>query len=285
MADAMPSDRRGTPLPETFRFSQHSLQDYVDCARRFQLRYVLMQPWPALITGSPLAYERQLQRSADFHRLAHQHALGLDAALLASTIEDPELAGWWQTYVDHPPSDLPEGLHRAEVLLSAPLAGYRLVAKFDLLAAEPGRRLVIVDWKGTVKLPSRAAMARRLQTQVYRYLAVEAGSAFFDDKAPAPEQVEMVYWYAAHGGATIKFPYDEREHQQASSRLARLVDDIVARRAPIWPLADDLRLCRFCNYRSLCERNVRPGFLEELEDELEPVEAAIDLEQVAEVEF
>ncbi|MGC9332630.1 MAG: PD-(D/E)XK nuclease family protein [Anaerolineae bacterium] len=285
MAETMHPERRGTPLPETFRFSQHSLQDYVDCARRFQLRYVLMQPWPALITGSPLAYERHLQRSADFHRLAHQHTLGLDPALLASTIEDPELAGWWQTYVDHPPSDLPAGLRRAEVLLTAPLAGYRLVAKFDLLAAEPGRRLVIVDWKGTVKLPSRAAMARRLQTQVYRYLAVEAGSAFFDGKAPAPEQVEMVYWYAAHGGATIKFPYDEREHRQAASRLARLVDDIVARRAPIWPLADDLRLCRFCNYCSLCERNVRPGFLDELEDDLELVEVAIDLEQVAEVEF
>jgi hypothetical protein len=168
MTDGQTAGRQEPPLPQTFRFSQQSLQDYVDCARRFQLRYALMQPWPALVTGSPLAYEEHLQRSAAFHLLAHQHTVGLDPAELAGSIQDPELAAWWQTYLDHPPADLPAGLRRAEILLTAPLAGYRLLAKVDLLAAEPGQRMVIVDWKGTLKPPRRAAWARRLQTRVYR---------------------------------------------------------------------------------------------------------------------
>jgi len=32
----------------SFSFAQSSLQDYLDCPRRFQLRYVLNQPWPTI---------------------------------------------------------------------------------------------------------------------------------------------------------------------------------------------------------------------------------------------
>jgi hypothetical protein len=87
-----------TPLPVPFRFSQGSLQAYVDCPRRFQLRYLLMQPWPALITDSPLDFERYLQRAADLHRLAHQYYLGIPPEQLTESIADLELGRWWQTW-------------------------------------------------------------------------------------------------------------------------------------------------------------------------------------------
>ncbi len=32
----------------SFSFNQSSLQDYLDCSHRFQLRYVFDQPWPAV---------------------------------------------------------------------------------------------------------------------------------------------------------------------------------------------------------------------------------------------
>ena len=35
-------------LPPDFHFSQRSLQDYVDCRRRFQLRYLQHLAWPAV---------------------------------------------------------------------------------------------------------------------------------------------------------------------------------------------------------------------------------------------
>ncbi len=273
------------PIPDTFQFSQGKLQDYVDCPRRFQLRSVLMQPWPALISEPAAEAEQHMQRGADFHRLAHQYALGLDPERLAATIHDPILAGWWQTFLDHPPSGLPETLRRAEAVVATPLAGYRLMAKFDLLAVEPRDRLVVVDWKTMPKPPRRAILARRLQTRVYRYLAVEAGTTFNNDRRPQPDQVEMVYWFAASDGAIERFPYDAQQHTADRDYLAGLITQIVAHQEPIWPLVADDRHCRFCNYRSLCERGVTPGFLGDLVDDLEPEQVEIDLEQIAEIEF
>ncbi len=84
--------------------------------------------------------------------------------------------------------------------------------QYDLLAVEPGERLVVVDWKAVLKRPSRANLARRLQTRVYRYLAVEGGAAFNGGQPPEPEQVEMIYWFAEFGGAVERFPYDADQH-------------------------------------------------------------------------
>ena len=272
-------------LPDTFQFSQGSLQDYVECQRRFQLRYVLMQPWPALITEPAMEAERHMQRGVDLHQLAHQHTLGLDVERLEATIHDEVLARWWHAYLAFPPPDLPETVRRAEVVVSAPLADYRLVAKYDLVAAEPGERLVVVDWKAMLKRPSRATLARRLQTRVYRTLAVEAGAAFSGGQLPRPEQVEMIYWFAEFGGAIERFPYDADQHAADCDYLAGMVAEIAAHAEAIWPLTPDERRCRFCNYRSLCERGVTAAFLNELEDDLEPAEVTIDLEQIAEVAF
>lgn len=273
------------PLPEAFQFSQNNLQDYVECPRRFQLRYVLMQPWPSLITSSPLDFEEQMRRGARLHHLAHQYALGLDVASLEGTIVDETLKGWWHTFLHHPPPGLPQAIRAPEVNLSAPLAGYRFMAKIDLLATDPGQRLVIVDWKTVRHPPSTAVLKRRLQTIVYRYLAVEAGATFNDGQRPRPEQVEMIYWFVQQDGAIRRFPYDTRQHEAARDVLTALVDEITAQHDPIWPLTPNERNCRFCNYRSLCERGVTAGFLEDLDDDLELPSLEIDLEQIVEVEF
>lgn len=274
-----------TPLPAPFRFSQASLQAYVDCPRRFQLRYVLMQPWPALITDSPNDFERYRQRAADLHRLAHQYSLGIAPERLTEAIDDEGLGHWWQVFLDHPPPDLPRALRSAEVVLTAALAGHRLLAKVDLLAAEPAQRLVVVDWKATRTRPPRETLARRLQTRVYRTLAVKAGAAFFGGQPPASEQVEMCYWFATEGGRVERFAYDAEQHAADLAYLSSLIEEIGARQAAIWPLTPDVRRCRFCNYRSLCERGVKPGFFQDLDEDLEPLPLEIDLEQIAEIEF
>ena len=272
-------------LPDAFQFSQSSLQNYVDCPRRFQLRHILMQPWPTLLTEDSRQHDVHVQRGRDFHRLAHQYILGMAPQRLAQTIHDETLAGWWHALLHHPPANLPATLRRGEVVLTAPLAGYRLVATVDLLAAEPGGRITVVDWKTVLKRPARASLARRLQTRVYRYMAVETGSMLNDGQRPKPEQVEMIYWFSAFGGATERFPYDSEQYASDREYLRQLVLEIAARQESTWTLTPDERRCRFCNYRSLCERDVGPGFLEELDEDLELAEIAIDLEQVVEIEF
>jgi hypothetical protein len=203
---------------------------------------------------------------------------------LTETIHDETLARWWQTFLQHPPSDLPHAIRRAEVILAAPWAGYRLVAKYDLLAVEPGQRLVVVDWKTMLKRPTRAFLAGRLQTLLYRFLAVQAGASY-SGEPPQPEQVEMVYWLAAFNGSAERFPYDDRQHASDGDYLTELIGQISAHREPIWPLVADEQHCRFCNYRSLCERGVEAGFLADLKDDLETKDFEIDLEQIAEIEF
>jgi hypothetical protein len=236
-------------LPTDFQFSQGSLQDYVDCPRRFQLRYIQRLAWPAVEAEPPLENERHLQQGAAFHRLVHQHVLGLSPERLSSTITDEDLSRWWHNYLESGLTDLPTS-HYPEVVLSTPVNGHRLVAKYDLIAIDPvlsgacpersrrvegsGQRVdfgelsraVIVDWKTSRKRPQRKWLAERLQTRVYPYLLVRAGSHLKEGQPFQPEQVEMVYWFANFPDDPERFPYDAAQYDADGAYLASLIDEI-----------------------------------------------------------
>ena len=131
------------PLSPDFQFSQGNLQDYTDCPRRFQLRYLLELAWPAVEAEPADEFEARIRDGEAFHRMVQQHVLGV---LPADVAPEPgsDLAAWWENYLASPPPDLPPARH-PEITLSAPLGEHRLIAKFDLIAIEPGRRAVIVD--------------------------------------------------------------------------------------------------------------------------------------------
>ncbi len=271
---------------KNLQFSQHNLQDYADCTRRFQLRYLLGVTWPA-VKAEPIAeMERRARLGQHFHRLAHQHALGIPVGRLEATIDDEDLHRWWRNFLAAPPRDLPASLRRAEVSLSLPLAGHRLSARYDLLAADPGRRLVIVDWK-TQRPRQPQRLLEKLQSVVYPYLLVEAGAAFNSAQAVRPEQVSLVYWFADFPDDPLILAYDAARHAAHGERLTALVQEIAARDEEIWPLTDDVeRTCKFCAYRSLCNRGRLAGDLDDLDEE-PSMEALldIDLEQIAEIAF
>jgi CRISPR/Cas system-associated exonuclease Cas4 (RecB family) len=283
-------------LPLTFQFSQNSLQDYVNCPRRFQLRYLLRQPWPA-VQSEPLdEYERLLERGRRFHQLVQRHSLGLSEAELAKTIDDDGLRRWWRNYLESPPPHLP-ATRRPEVTLSTPLGGYRAMARYDLLALEPGRsvansierRAVIVDWKTNQKRPDTAVLAVRLQTRVYRYVLVEAGAALNGGVPLSPDQVTMIYWFAEHPAQPAILPYDAAQHTADSADLADLVTRIAAHAESDqeeWPLTADEGHCRFCTYRSLCDRDVLPGSLAEFDtDQALDLSLDFEFEEVEEIEY
>ncbi|MCX7680486.1 MAG: PD-(D/E)XK nuclease family protein [Anaerolineae bacterium] len=272
-------------LPADFQFSQSSLQDYVDCPRRFQLRYVQQLAWPAIRAEPPLESERYLQQGSLFHRLVHQHMVGLPAAQLSRQAIGEELSRWWRNYLEYGPSGLPQTRY-AEVLLSAPLGGYRLAARYDLIAVEAGERAVIVDWKTLRQRPRRAWLAGRLQTRVYPYLLVRAGREFNGGREFMPEQVEMLYWFTEFPAAPERFVYSAARYQEDERYLLGLVGEIAGLEATVFPLTADERRCRFCHYRSLCRRGEKAGPLDEAgEAEDEEFGLTFDLEQIAEVEY
>ena len=274
-------------LPANFVFSQGSLQDYADCPRRFQLRYVLRRAWPAIEAEPALENERHLQLGATFHRLAQQHILGIPPDRLSSTVTDEDLSRWWHNYLASRPTDLPQQ-HYPEVILSTPLNRYRLIARYDLIAVEPGQRAVIVDWKTSTRRPRPKWLAERLQTRVYPFVLARAGSHLNGGRPIQPEQIEMVYWFANFPEDSERFHYDTAQFEADARHLASLIEEIAALGEDDFPLTAREQRCRYCVYRSLCQRGVRPGALDEAEDETDwgdDFEIALDFEQIAEIEY
>ena len=273
-------------LSADFAFTQGSLQDYADCARRFELRFIKRMRYPALEVQDALQFEKRTRQGARFHKLVQQHLLGVpDAALTASLADDEELARWWASYLARGLTDLPAQRH-SEITLQTHLAGRRLVAKYDLLALEPGGRAVIVDWKTGARVPAQAYLRGRMQTIVYRYVLAQAGAHLYAGESMPPERIRMDYVYVAQGGERLSFEYSAAQMSEDEALLSQMIAAID--QAETFPLTDEERRCRFCSYRSLCDRG-GAGRLEdfdfdEYEDDEEEV-LGLDFDQIAEIEF
>lgn len=267
-------------LPADFIFSQSALQDYADCAQRFELRYVREVRWPALETQSALEFETHSQKGQTFHHLLHQHTLGVPVTALAATLEDEELRTWWERYLQWQSA---LGATRwPELTLSAPLGERVLMAQYDLIVKDAAGNFLIVDWK-TGKPAKRATLANRMQTLVYPYVLSRAGDWLNDGQPILPERIRMIYWFATDGSA-LEFKTNAASLLHDETRLMQLLDGIGKDHE--WAQTTNDKTCRFCAYRSLCERGIEAGSLDELEDDEEIVEPlSMDFDAIEEIAF
>lgn len=270
-------------MTKPFSFSQSSLQDYADCPRRFRLRYIDQLSWPAVESEPVVENERRQQEGQLFHRLVQQHLLGLPADKVARLANTPNLERWWENYLA---ADL--GIYGdtkfTELTLSAPLGEHRLLAKYDLVAIEPGGKALIIDWKTYAKRPRDEWMSARWQTRVYRALLARAGSHLNGGKPFAAEQIEMLYWYADFPSEPARFNYTSAQFKRDWPAIEKAAGEISS--AKDFRMTEDEKMCRFCVYRSYCDRGTQAGAMDEAETEMES-EAAFDVnfEQVGEIEF
>ena len=277
-------------LPDGFQFSQGSLQDFVDCKRRFQLRYILGLAWPGLQSEPALENERRMQQGARFHRLLHQYLLGVPPDRLES-LTDNDLGRWWMNFRRYFESlsaqERPIDFH-PEITLSSPLGGYRLVAKYDLILVQPGGRFTIFDWKTSHRKPRREWLEKRMQTLAYPYLLIQTGDKLNSNNPISPEDIEMVYWFAEYPETPERFDYSLELYQQKEAYLSGLVAEILRLTGDEFTLTERIERCRFCNYRSLCNRGIEAGPLDDLEGESEDVlegEIFIEFDQISEIEY
>lgn len=274
-------------LPPDFQFSQSSLQDYVDCKRRFLNRHILGMAWPAVEAEPQGEHENLMRLAGDLHQMIQRQLTGVPVERLTPMLSDERLLQWWQNYLHFPPPDLPD--HRiAEVSLSAPIAGFRLIAKFDLLALETEARGVIVDWKAGTHRPARVTLQARLQTKVYPYVLVRAGPALSFGWTIQPAQVEMMYWFANDPHQPELFKYNENSFRQDAQYLTELIEEIIKLDEAAFERTTDERMCRFCFFRSLCDRGIRAGAFDEewLDEEGDDGPGlSFDFDQIAEIEF
>lgn len=266
-------------LPKDFIFSQSSLQDYVDCPRRFQLRYLQHQRWPAAEVDEQLEFEQRMKQGERFHHMVHQHLVGVPAEVLLQRLQDEELKRWFEDYLK---LDLLKIAQRyPEMSLSIPLGEFFLMAKFDLLLVSPEHRALIVDWKTSPQAPRRSILEQRLQTIVYRYVLAKGGEDFNEGQAFDPEQIIMLYHYL-ETGQSQRFVYDAEQLAHAEDYLLRLIHEIQSR--PDFPLTPQESACRFCVYRSLCNRGTQAGSLDEMEEVEVNERFQLDLDDIDEIE-
>ncbi len=275
-------------LSPDFHFSQKSLQDYLDCPRRFELRCILRQKWPAIQTEPVIEQENAMEEGRLFHQMVQQWNAGLPPDTILEDASSPNLNHWWLNLVQNNPLDqLPPQRH-AEIALSAPLAGYRLIAQYDLVTVDPGKRAVIVDWKTSAKKPSHHQLSLRLQTRIYRFLLVTAGAFLNEGRPLNPGQVEMVYWFPEFPANPERFLYDQAQFEADRDYLANLINEIARLKPGQFFLTPDEEKCRFCIYRSLCDRGEKAGEWVALEEEDEipsAGDAELGFEQIGEIEF
>jgi len=234
--------------------------------------------------------ERYMRQGALFHRLLQQFWLGVPAERLAKLIHDEDLGRWWDHFLQD--KLVQEGLstkgfHYPEISSSAPLEGYRLVAKFDLLRMGDQGTVTIYDWKTARKRPRRDWLQERLQTRVYPYLLVRAGTQLNGGEQLHPDQVEMIYWFADFPDQPEHFKYNRQQFEQDEAYLTGLLQEILGLVPDAFGLTSQIERCAFCVYRSLCDRGEQAGTLGEsageLEGEVEDI--FLDFDQIAEIEF
>jgi len=274
--------------------SQSSLQDYIDCGKRFELRYLERLSYPAVESEPTLENEKHQQEGAYFHRMVQQYLVGVPAEQITKVANTVNLQRWWENFINAKdlkgltPLRSATGAPRGnltglypEATLSAPLGNFRLLAKYDLIAIENGKA-TIYDWKTYRKRPRNEWLSARMQTRVYRALLVNAGSHLNNGTPFEPEQIEMVYWFADFPNEPARFAYTSAQYKRDWDTLVKLADEI--ENASSYPQTDDRMKCSYCPYRSYCDRGVRAGTMDQAEAELEAEELFdVNFEQIGEI--
>lgn len=282
-----------TVYPSNFKFSQSNLQDYQDCARRFELRYLQRRQYPAPLAEPLEQLERHRQRGEDFHRLVQQHHLGIDEVVLTRAIQDEELQGWWQKYLIFAKAHLDRSEKRfTEISLYTEIDGQRITAKYDLVTISNDGQFIVYDWKTSQRKPKREILAQRLQTILYPLVLVEAGHQLQLELAGQVDtsRVQLWYWFTAQPDYPEKFVYSPEQYAADQETLAGLIAEINARSS--FEKTQNLRHCHYCVYRSLCDRGRQAGAIEDFDEVLDGAEGfqklddlRFEFDQVAEVEF
>ena len=268
-------------LPPDFVFSQSALQDYEDCPRRFELRYIKDLRWPALKTENALEFEASSIQGQEFHHLIHQHSLGVSAEAIEATITDPTMRKWWNNYVQWQAENLPKERH-SELKLTTPLSEHRVMAKYDLVTQQKDESIVIVDWK-TGRPKKREWLERRLQTTVYPYVLWRAGDWLNRGEPISAEKIRLIYWFA-DDSSTIEFQLNSERLQTDEQRLTTTISEINSRLE--FPKTENEKQCQFCVYRSLCERGIEAGKIEDLVDDDDvSIGINLNLDEVDEIIF
>jgi hypothetical protein len=193
----------------------------------------------------------------------------VEALMANPAITEPELQKWWRNYLDYYSAALERARLYPELTLSSWVRGYRLLARFDLVAVEPDGAFLIIDWKTTQHQHAREYLVGRLQTRIYLYVLAAAGAVLNGGQPIMPSAIKMIYWYPHFPDQPEQFDYDHHQFQRDEQFLLDLIERVEQAAAKQdFPKVADSQPCHYCVYRSLCRRGVKAGAWVALPEEL-----------------
>ena len=244
-------------LPDSFVFSQSSLQTYLNCPYQFYLRYIANLRWPAPQTDDQLEFEKDRRAGTRFHQLAHQYFLGIMPAMLrqmAKNDPDSRLFGWFDTFIEKFGQSLSESLY-PEYTLQVKVGQYPLMAKYDLLQHEENR-LTIYDWKTSRKRPADTWLKSQLQSHVFPLVL----SIYATENLSLSEaSIEMIYWEVTAPEKTFVIQYSAKQAATDQQMVKSLMEKIASCEVEDFQKTSDIKRCRYCQFRSHCDRGIEAG--------------------------
>lgn len=268
-------------------YSQSNLQTFITCQRKFELKYLLKRIWPAIQSEPVLQLEEHIQNGKQFHLMAQQFFSGIDPEQISNQTKSSTLLNWWNNFQNYA-TQFSNLICEPEVYISANLGEKRLIGIFDLLAFTLQGKFLIIDWKTNNRKPDKKSLQQQIQTRLYPLLLTMSGEQWNNNQNITPSQIEMVYWYANEPENVDSFSYSEQQFQEDKDYFSNLITTIENKKPGEFPLTKNEKYCKYCQYRSLCDRGVKPGDLEEeildLEYFLEEI-SEIDIDQIGEIAF
>lgn len=277
-------------IPNTFQFNQGNLQDYLECKRRFYLKHVSRLPWPG-ITSEPIQeQEAHIRKGEIFHRLAHQYFLGIPIDYLGVVAINEGIDDWWTSFLDYVRNNLTPVAHFIpEKYILTKIHGYLMAARYDLLVIQENS-IHIIDWKTSNRPYSRIIAQQRMQSRVYPLVLCQNNLPETLNEKIQPDIVSMTYWYSQFPDQSIKIPYHSEKLNEDLLFLTNLIHEITEQQIDTFSMTENKNRCQFCLYRSLCDRGIQAGKLEngkELFNDDDPDEQlfSLDFDAVPEIEF
>lgn len=275
------------PLGKDFFFSANNLQDYLDCPRRFELKYILKQSWPAVSSQPVQEMEYRIQTGNRFHKVVHQYLSGIPSNVLENSIDDPDLKVWFIKFLEFikPYLNFP---HFSEFTLTMPFEGFRLIAVFDFITLTGDKKILITDWKTTTYDPRGELYLQSIQSFLYPFIAFETrGHIFTQADLLHQEDISMKYWFPAFPEKTIALENSDARHATSQEVLSSMICEIAKKEPGTFEKTANDKRCAYCQYRSLCERGVQAGKVIDAKDEPgnESWIDNIDFDQIEEIAF
>jgi hypothetical protein len=119
-------------------------------------------------------------------------------------------------------------------------------------------------------------------------ILTQSGGTLSSNGRINPEDIIMNYWFTANPSILVSLPYSEKDYQDDVTFFREVIQEILDRKEKNFFRTDDLKKCRYCVYRSHCDRGIKAGDLESFEsfeEDEDDFELDLDFDEIQEIEF